>query len=85
MSDLFGDGNAVKQEFEWGVAAPGGGVCRVLCARDISRVYSPIAALRYPKDASEDVIGGLVGAGSLPPSFDDPPVVPIDFNVFSLA
>jgi len=83
--DLFRDGDAVKQEFEWGVAAPGGGVCQVLCARDISHVYSPIVALRYPKDASEDVIGGLVGAGSLPPSFDDPPVVPIDFNVFSLA
>ncbi len=43
--DLFRDSDAVKQEFEWGVVAPGGGVCRVLCAQDISHVYSPIVAL----------------------------------------
>jgi hypothetical protein len=37
------------------------------------------------EDGVEDAVGGLIAAGSLPPSFDDPLVVPEDRDVLTLA
>ena len=80
-----GDVDMVKEEGAGGVDAAGGGISRVLCARDVSRVYRPLMISRKLDDASENVVGGLVGTAFLPPPFDDSAVVPIDDELFSLA
>ena len=43
--DFGWDGDRVEAAAEWGVAASQGGVCWVLCTRNVSRVYSSIVLL----------------------------------------
>ena len=48
-------------------------------------MYRSVAILRKLEDASENVVGGPVGATSLPPTLDDPTVVSINDNVVALS
>ena len=84
--DEFGrDVKVIKEEVARVVEAPGGGFCGVLGTWDVSQVYNLIMLFRYVKDASEDAVGGLVPAGTLPPSLDDPLGVSIGLDVLALA
>ena len=84
-SDLIGDGDGAQEELGWGVATTGGGICRVLGTWDVLCVNRSIAILQKLEDATEDLVCWLIGAASLPPAFDDSPVVTMDDEVFSIA
>ena len=48
-------------------------------------MYHSIAILQKLEDASENMVGGPVGAASFPPAFNDAPVVSVDHNVIAFA
>ena len=48
-------------------------------------MYHSVAILQKLEDASENVVGGPVGATSLPPTLDDPTVVSINDDMVALA
>jgi hypothetical protein len=81
--DFQGDRDVVEEEVAWGVHTPGGGICRVFCAWDISCVYHSIVIFRKLEDAMEDIVGGSVGTRPFPPAFDNPAVVPIYEDMLS--
>ena len=84
MPSVVVDGDGVEEEGAGGIVASGGWVGGILRARDVSSMYRSAAILRKLEDASENVVGGPIGAAPFPPSFDDSMVVPVDDNMVAL-
>ena len=82
--DLVRDDDGVEKEGAGGVTSSRGTVRRVFCTRDISRVKRSTAILRELEDATEDCVGGFVGAAALPPPLDDPSIVAVEQDAVAL-
>lgn len=78
---LGGDADCWEEEAKRRVDSPGWAVCRVASARNIARVIGAAGGFRELMESLENFVGRLVAAASLPPAFDDAPVVPINFVV----
>ena len=63
------------------IDASGWVVCRVVFARDVTRVDSAVASASEVMDSSKHKVGGPVSAATLPPSFDNATVVTVDLEV----
>lgn len=56
--NFSGDCDVLKEKVGSGVVTSGGCISRILCARDIFCVYSPILMFCKVKDMAEYLVGG---------------------------
>ena len=84
-SCLARDGDWVEHEGTGWVDASRRGICWVFCAQYVSCMYHSAAILRKLEDASENIVGGPVGATLFPPPLDDSLVVSIYDDMVALA